>query len=120
MLRLLGTGALLACVGCASTPSGHAVAPRDGPEHVATTAVLTTVGGGLTTAGTAMLVCAGGGLGCFSGASYPRWSHGPKIEQVVLATSGVVVFAAGATALIMVPIWLAISGSDKSVTSARR
>ena len=95
------------------TPSSGHLVQRDGREPVGTTIVLTTVGGGLTTAGTAMLVCAGGGLGCFSGASIPMWAHGPKIEQVVLATSGAVIFAAGAASLVMVPMWLAIAGSDK-------
>lgn len=110
--------AVLFLVGCSSTHRevrvasletiAHPVHPKMTKDTVATAVVLTTTGAALASTGAALLICNGGGLGCFGGTPDRTWGRPPSIERTVLPITGLVLFVAGAAALVMAPVWGAI------------
>ena len=124
-LRAMRAALLLSflAIGCASTHAStqpsvrvasleqtapHPTRPKNRTDQIGTAVILTTVGAGLATAGAMMLVCNGGGLGCFGGQADTVWARPPAIERTVIPVAGIVLFVAGATALLMVPMWAAL------------
>jgi len=93
-------------VGCA--PATQYRTARDPAEVVAGSLALG-VGGAISVAGGSILfACGTNNLGC----NWQSNKSADRTESFVFAAGGAIVFAVGAAALVMLPVWIAISGGE--------